>query len=68
MQIARRTDDRYRDVPEKLRDKVLAWLRLHEAPHHFAELVSQRGRLDTQEQVLVFGEALPKGLRLMAAE
>ena len=26
MQLARRTDDRYRDVPEKLRRDVLAWL------------------------------------------
>lgn len=65
MQMARRTDDRYRELPEKLRRKVLDWLELHEAPSHFLELVRDGGQLDNQEQGLVFGETLPKGLRLM---
>lgn len=65
MQMARRTDDRYRELPEKLRGKVLDWLRLHEAPAHFIELVGQGGQLDSEEQGLVFGEALPKGLRIL---
>jgi hypothetical protein len=64
MQMARRTDDRYREVPEKLRGKVLDWLRLHEAATHFVELVCDGGQLDREEQGLVFGEALPKGLRI----
>ncbi|MBN2475440.1 MAG: Hsp70 family protein [Pirellulales bacterium] len=65
MQMARRTGDRYRELPEKLRRKVLDWLALHEAPDHFLELVREGGQLDRQEQGLVFGEALPKGLRAM---
>jgi hypothetical protein len=64
MQMARRTDDRYRELPEKLRGKVLDWLRLHQAPGHFVELVREGGQLDSEEQGLVFGEALPKGLRI----
>lgn len=64
MQMARRTDDRYRDVSEKLRRKVVDWLELCEAPPHFIELVRDGGQLDNREQGLVFGEALPKGLRL----
>ena len=64
MQMARRTHDRYREVPEKLRGKVLDWLRLHEAAAHFVELVREGGQLDSEEQGLVFGEALPKGLRM----
>ena len=64
MEMARRTDDRYRELPEKLRGKVLDWLRLHEAPAHFVELVSTVGQLDHEEQGLIFGEALPKGLRI----
>ena len=64
MQMARRTDDRYRDLPEKVRTRVLDWLRLHESPAHFIELVRDGGQLDSQEQGLVFGEALPKGLRM----
>lgn len=64
MQTARRTGDRYRDVPEKLRARVLDWLARHEAPAHFAQLVREVGQLDAEEQGLVFGEALPKGLRI----
>jgi hypothetical protein len=65
MQLARRTDDRYRDVPEKLRRKVIRWLGDGGAPEHFVELVRDGGALDAEEQGLVFGEALPKGLRIL---
>ncbi|MBN1852507.1 MAG: molecular chaperone DnaK, partial [Pirellulales bacterium] len=67
MQMARRTDDRYRDLPEKQRATITAWLSNHNAPHHFIELVDRGGRLDSQEQNLVFGEALPRGLRAISA-
>jgi len=65
MQMTRRTGDRYRDVSDKTRRKVLDWLELHESPAHFLELVRDGGQLDAQEQGLVFGEALPKGLRIV---
>jgi hypothetical protein len=64
MQLARRSEDRYRDLPEKLRRDAAAWLALHEAPRHFIELVRDGGSLDSEEQGLVFGESLPKGLRI----
>ncbi len=64
MQLARRTNDRYRDVPDKLRGETADWLTLLHAPHHFAELVRNGGELDSDEQGLVFGEALPTGLRI----
>ena len=64
MQLARRTDDRYRDVPEKTRQAAVAWLQRHQAPEHFVTLVRQGGRLDYEEQSLVFGESLPKGLSI----
>jgi hypothetical protein len=64
MQTARRTGDRYRDVPDKLRNHVLDWLARREAPDHFAQLVREVGQLDVEEQGLIFGEALPKGLRI----
>ena len=64
MQMARRTNDRYRDVSEELRRQVLDWLELSEAPAHFCELVRDGGRLDAEEQDRVFGEALPKGLSI----
>ncbi|MHC4404752.1 MAG: Hsp70 family protein [Planctomycetota bacterium] len=65
MQMARRTDDRYRDLPDKQRSKTLKWLQRHEAPAHFVELVGDGGELDREEQGLVFGEVLPKGLRVL---
>ena len=64
LQLARRTDDRYRDLPEKLRREVAAWLEDHAAPQHFQELVRHGGSLDREEQGRVMGEALPKGLRI----
>jgi hypothetical protein len=64
MQLARRTDDRYRDLPEKLRREAIGFLAAAEAPGHFLDLVRTAGSLDTSEQGLVFGESLPKGLRL----
>ena len=64
MQIARRTDDRYRDLPEKLRREAADWLAMENAPPHFVELVRAGGSLDSDEQGLVFGESLPKGLRI----
>ncbi len=64
MQLARRTGDRYRDIPESIRGAVLAAMQAHHAPAHFITLVREGGLLDTEEQNLIFGEALPKGLRL----
>lgn len=65
MQLARRTGDRYRDVSDKVRTKSLDWLRGQNAAEHFLTLVRDGGTLDAEEQDLVFGEALPKGLCLV---
>ncbi len=64
MQIARKTDDRYRDLSQKQRDAAAAYLTKENAPSHFVTLVQSGGSLDREEQGLVFGESLPKGLRL----
>jgi hypothetical protein len=64
MQIARRTEDRYRDLGDKERREAVSFLSGAQAPDHFIELVHRGGSLDTSEQGLVFGESLPKGLRL----
>ena len=65
MQICRKTGDRYRDVSEKLRGEVLAWLKARQAPPHFLQLVAEGGELEAAEQGMVFGESLPQGLRLV---
>jgi hypothetical protein len=64
MQMARKTGDRYRDVSPACRDKAVAWLQRSGASPHFAVLVEQVGQLERQEQSLVFGESLPRGLRI----
>jgi hypothetical protein len=64
MQLARRTGDRYRDIPEKLRGEVVGWMTKGKARPHLIELVREGGTLDADEQGRIFGEALPKGLRI----
>jgi hypothetical protein len=64
VQLCRRTDDRYRDVPDELRGAVLTRLTSRTAPEHLLELVRTGGELRADEQRIVFGEALPRGLRI----
>lgn len=64
VQLARRTDDRYRDLDDSLRERVLAWLAARSAPEALIRLVRKASRLEQDEAARVFGEALPKGLRI----
>jgi len=64
MQLSRRTHDRYRDMDEKLRERVVMWLNENNTSPHLVELVREGGTLESEEQDQVFGEALPKGLRM----
>jgi DNA-K related protein len=64
MQLARKTGDRYRDVPDALRAEVVEWLAAREARPHFLHLVQEGGRLEAAEQGMIFGESLPQGLKL----
>lgn len=65
LQLARKTDDRYRDISDSLRSRVLTWMQQQNAPPHAVELVRIGGQLTLEEQGQMFGDALPKGLRLM---
>ncbi|MDA1016014.1 MAG: Hsp70 family protein [Planctomycetota bacterium] len=65
MQIARRTDDRYRDVSDADRQWALDWFdSAGGASTHYRDLVAVGGDLDQADQGQIFGEALPAGLRL----
>jgi hypothetical protein len=64
MQLARFTNDRYRDLPADLRRDTAQWLHDRAADEHLMTLVRVGGALDDQEQTQVFGESLPKGLRI----
>lgn len=65
MQLARKTGDRYRDVDESTRANVIKALERSKAPRHFRDLVAEVTRLESEDQSLVFGESLPKGLRIL---
>ncbi|MDB5333703.1 MAG: Chaperone protein DnaK [Phycisphaerales bacterium] len=64
VQLCRKTGDRYRDVSEAVRDEALQFLTRRAAPEHYLELVKEGGQLATEEQKIVFGESLPRGLRI----
>ncbi len=65
MQLARRTDDRYRDLPDKLRAaRPSIGSRCTTRRGISSSWSATGGTLDSEEQGLVFGESLPKGLRI----
>lgn len=64
VQLSRRTGDRYRDISDSRRQRVLAWLDRLDVPAHYRELVAAGGHLQEEEQGLMFGESLPRGLRV----
>ncbi len=64
MQLSRKTGDRFRDLPESLRSKLLGRLRSAAARPGFLQLIAEGGQLEEEEAGLVFGESLPTGLRL----
>jgi hypothetical protein len=64
MQLARRTHDRHRDLPDSLRERAAQWIGQCGGKDHLLTLVREGGRLDHEEQSQVFGESLPRGLRI----
>jgi len=68
MQLARMTGDRYRDIGQPTRELVLVTLENHKPmlpqQQRLATLVREVSQLNIDEQVAVFGETLPLGLRL----
>jgi hypothetical protein len=67
LQLGRYSGDRFRDLPEAIRLRAAEWLRAHRAPDRFAELMLAVGTLDEGETKLVFGDSLPKGLRISSS-
>ena len=64
MQMARRTDDRYRDVSDSIRADAVKELERGNAREHLIQLVREVGSLESDEANQVFGEALPAGLKV----
>ncbi len=62
VQLARKTGDRYRDIDESQRSRVVTWLHEQKTSAHFIELVEKGGQLGSRERDMTFGESLPQGL------
>ncbi len=65
VQMARLTNDRYRDVDPATRTRVANWLESNGAAEHLIRLVNEGGSFDAEQQGRIFGESLPHGLRMM---
>lgn len=63
--LARRCDDRVRDIDEALRQEVMDKLKQAKAPALWQEMVAECKQLDENQEKQIFGEALPPGLRLI---
>jgi molecular chaperone DnaK (HSP70) len=63
-QLARLTQDRQRDLAAALRERAALALERAGGQALWARLVREGGELSEAEQVRVFGESLPHGLRL----
>jgi hypothetical protein len=65
VQLARRTGDRERDLPQKDLERALQWLeRLSDAQRFTKPLGNVLPTIDQREQSWIFGESLPAGLVL----
>jgi hypothetical protein len=64
MQLSRRTGDRFRDIDESLRNRLLHRLDATSISSHLMQLIREGGTLDGEEASLIMGESLPAGLRL----
>ncbi|WP_373045690.1 Hsp70 family protein [Vulgatibacter sp.] len=63
-QIARVTGDRGRDLPEELRERVAQRLESANAPEGWVRMVREQVELSMADEMRVFGDTLPAGLRL----
>lgn len=62
--IARLTGDRERDLPEEVREAVAARLESTGSPVAWIQMVREVGEVSIQDEMRVFGDTLPTGLRL----
>ncbi len=64
VQLARRTGDRQRDLPEADRDRLAEWLNHVENAKRYKEIMENPEASIVQERDWIFGENLPSGLIL----
>jgi hypothetical protein len=66
VQLARLSGDRERDLSPEMLGQVVEALRRHRAPETWITMLQAVTELDGADESLVFGEALPPGLRLVS--
>lgn len=64
MQLSRKTNDRFRDIEESLRHRILGRLQTTGTSAHLLQLIREGGTLEGEEASLILGESLPAGLQL----
>ena len=64
VQLARKTGDRFRDVPATTREQAIEHLSDRAASEHNLDLLRKGGKLETEEAATIFGDSLPLGIRL----
>ncbi len=62
IQMARRTNDRVRDLDPALIERIIKWLSTNSIPGSYKEILHKATPLKKQETQSVFGESLPAGI------
>lgn len=62
--IARRTNDRSRDIDEALRNQILARLENSKTPATWQQMVTEYIALESQDSQQILGDALPAGIKI----
>lgn len=65
-QLARRTGDRERDLPEEVREEAARRLAAAGAPDAWVRMTREVLVLSAQDEMRVFGDTLPAGLRIVS--
>ena len=61
-QLARKTDDRSRDIGEELRAAIIDKLSPYKWSGHYIKYIKEAVALEWEDEKEVFGESLPVGL------
>jgi len=64
VQLGRKTNDRFRDINENLRNEINAVNKKLKGPERYKKLVLEGGDLTNEDQRLVLGDSLPAGLKM----
>ena len=66
--MARKTGDRTRDIDQKTRDTLVAWLKSVSADEEYIKMIQKKIVIKSKEEQTLFGESLPRGIVLKTHE